>query len=57
MHYFSDKFSKNHQALGAFRPQYRLTLNIDDRNFWSSDYQYLRLSLKYWWPKVRDLAK
>jgi len=30
MHYFSYKFSKNRQTLGAFRPQRLLTFNIGD---------------------------
>jgi len=33
MHYFCNKFFKNRQALGAFRPQRFLTFNIGDLKF------------------------
>jgi len=33
MHYFSNKFLKNRQALGALRPQRHLTFNIGDLKF------------------------
>jgi len=33
MHYFSNKISKNRQALRAFCPQHLLTFNISDLKF------------------------